>query len=185
MHVSTDTVERVEIIEEVNDCKHVGCFISAVCNMQHRKETLNNGRNDTLFQQTRQRLEINYSSNKTKLKHNKCNVRSVLLYASEASRTNKKIESRFRSVEGHCETPILKICCEQRGTNVEIFNRTNINKNTMEIYGYVLRMGKIILHPEQEREADRSVQGEGLWSRIGKCQEMHGMSSAGLPNTVS
>ena len=112
----------------------------------------------------------------TKLKIYRSNVRSILLYASETWRTNKRLESRLRGFEGRCLRRILKIRWEQRITNKEIRRRTGINSITDEVkqrrwrwLGHVLRMsGERLPHvalrwrPPGRRRRGRPL---GTWRR--------------------
>ena len=79
----------------------------------------------------------------------KSNVRSVLLYASETWRTNKKLESRLRGFEGRCLRRILKLHWRQHITNKEVSERTGVNSIVAEVkqrrwrwLGHVLRMDR-------------------------------------------
>ena len=113
---------------------------------------------------------------KTKLKIYNSNVCSVLLYASDTWRTNKKIESRLRGFEGLCLRRILKIRWEQHVTNREVNKRAGacciveeIKKRRRRWLGHVLRMSKtrpthvaLRLMPPGKRRRGRPL---GTWRR--------------------
>ena len=159
-HTNADTIVGVDIFEEVNDFKYLGSFISADCSIGMAKHAFNRPTNICI-------LTILHT--KTKLKMYKSHVRSVLLYTSETRRTSKNIESRFRGFERR----ILKICWEQRVTNVEIANRTDIvsqEKQSMWRWlRHVLRLSKrrfpevaLMWTPPGKRKRDRPL---GTWRR--------------------
>ena len=113
---------------------------------------------------------------KTKLRIYRSNVRSVLLYAAETWRTNKKIEQRIRGFESRCLRRILKIRWEQRVSNKEVAERTGIPNIVEEIkrrrwkwLGHVLRMHKnrhpyvaLKWTPQGKRSRGRPL---GTWRR--------------------
>ena len=74
---------------------------------------------------------------------------SILLYAPETWRTNKKIESKLGGFDGRCLRRILHIWWEQRVTNNEVWERAGMNNIILEVtkrhwswLGHVLRIKK-------------------------------------------
>ena len=135
-------------LEEVQHFKYLGSYISADSNIEKEVST-----RIGLAAQAFNRLQNIWKSSAlrttTKLKIYKSNVRSVLLYASETWRTNKKIESRLRGFEGRCLRRILRLHWEQHVTNKEVSRRTGIKNVVQEIkqrrwrwLGHILRMSK-------------------------------------------
>ena len=119
-------------------------------------------------------------STSTKLKIYRSNVRSVLLYASETWRTNKKIESRLRGFEGRCLRRILRVYWQDHISNAEVSRRTGINNIVDEVkrrrwswLGHALRMDKSRLPhaalkwtPSGKRKRGRPLgTWTGLWTR--------------------
>ncbi|GFS03505.1 endonuclease-reverse transcriptase [Elysia marginata] len=112
----------------------------------------------------------------TKLKVNTSNARSVLLYASETRRTNRRIESKLRGFERRYLRKILGIRWEHRVTNKEISERTGIRPIVEEVkkrrwrwLGHVLRMSKsrhpliaLRWNPQGARKKGRP---QGTWRR--------------------
>ena len=140
-------VHGVEL-EEVEHFKYLGSYISADSNIEKEIST-----RIGLAAQAFSRLQNIWKSSalqtNIKLKIYKSNVRSVLLYAAETWRTNRKIESRLRGFEGRCLRRILRIHWEQHITNKEISRRTGIDNIVDEVkrrrwrwLGHVLRMAK-------------------------------------------
>ena len=145
---TTKTIVRNVELEEVQDFKYLGSYISTDSNIEKEIST-----RIGLAAQAFNRLQSIWKSTalqtKTKLKIYRSNVRSVLLYASETWRTNKRLESRLRGFEGRCLRRILRIRWEQRVTNKEISRRTSINNIVEDVkqrrwrwFGHVLRMNK-------------------------------------------
>ena len=145
---TTKTIVRNVELEEVQDFKYLGSYISTDSNIEKEIST-----RIGLVAQAFNRLQSIWKSTalqtKTKLKIYRSNVRSVLLYASETWRTNKRLESRLRGFEGPCLWRILRIRWEQRVTNKEISRRTGINNIVEDVkqrrwrwFGHVLRMNK-------------------------------------------
>ena len=123
---TTKTIVRNVELEEVQDFKYLGSYISNDSIIEKKIST-----RIGLAAQAFNRLQSIWKSTalqtKTKLKIYRSNVRSVLLYASETWRTNKRLENRLRGFEGRYLWRILKIRWEQRVTNKEISRRTGIN----------------------------------------------------------
>ena len=140
-HTNADTIVGVDIFEEVNYFKYLGSFISADCSIEEGIST-RIGMAAHAFNRLTNICKLTILHTKTRLKMYKSHVSSVLLYTSETRTTNKKIESRFRDFERR----ILKICWEQRESNVEIANRTDIvsqEKQSMWRWlEHVLRLSK-------------------------------------------
>ena len=144
-----NTVRNVEL-EEVQRFKYLGSYISADSNIEKEISTgiglaaqaFNSLRLQNIWKSTALQT-------KTKLKFYRSNVRSVLLYASETWRTNKRLESRLRGFEGRCLKRILRMRWEQLVTNKEISRHTGISNIVEEVkqrrwrwFGHVLRMNK-------------------------------------------
>ena len=118
---------------------------------------------------------------KTRLKIYQSNACSILLYASETWRTNKKIESKLRGFDGRCLRRILHIWWEQRVTNNEVWEREGMNNIILEVkkrrwswLDHVLRIKKerhphavLTWVPPSKRKPGRSL---GMWRR--KVEEM-------------
>ena len=85
-----------------------GQYISADSNIE-KEISIRIGLAAQAFNRLRNIWKSTSLQTKTKLRIYKFNVRSVLLYASETWRTNKKIESRLRGFEGRCLRRILKL----------------------------------------------------------------------------
>uniref|UniRef100_K7EXS9 DUF6451 domain-containing protein n=1 Tax=Pelodiscus sinensis TaxID=13735 RepID=K7EXS9_PELSI len=142
-----------EELEEVNDFRYLGSYISADSNIDKEISA-----RIALAAQAFQKLNNIWKSSllqtRTKLKIYRSNVRSVLLYAVETWRTNKKIESRLRGFEGWCLHHVLRVRWEQHVTNKEISQRSGINNVVDEIkqrcwrwLGQVLWMSETRLPP--------------------------------------
>ena len=109
---TTKTIVRNVELEEVQDFKYLGSYISTDSNIEKEMST-----RIGLAAQAFNRLQSIWKSTalqtKTKLKIYRSNVRSVLLYASETWRTNKRLESRLRGFEGRCLRRILRRTIEE------------------------------------------------------------------------
>ena len=145
---ATKTSIRGADLEEVQDFKYLGSYISADSDIE-REISTRIGLAAAAFNKLRNIWKSSLLQTKTKLKIYRSNVRSVLLYAAETWRTNKKLESRLRGFEGRCLRRILRIRWEQRVTNREVSRRTGINNIVEEVrhrrwrwLGHVLRMNK-------------------------------------------
>ena len=145
---TTKTIVPNVELEEVQDFKYLGSYISTDSNIEKEIST-----RIGLAAQAFNRLQSIWKSTalqtKTKLKIYRSNVRSVLLYASETWRTNKRLESRLRGFEGRCLRRILRIRWEQRVTNKEISRHTGINNIVEDVkqrrwrwFGHEVRMNK-------------------------------------------
>ena len=167
MKAKTKSNKKINIrgqdLEEVEHFKYLGSYISADSNIE-KEVSSRIGQAAQAFNRLRNIWKSSVLSTATKLKIYKSNVRSVLLYASETWRTNKKIESRLRGFEGRCLRRILKIRWEQRVTNEEIRRRTKINNIVEEVkqrrwrwLGHTLRM-------ERTRHPNRALR----WAPPGK-----------------
>ena len=139
---------RGESLETVEDFKYLGSIISADSNIE-REISSRIGQAAYAFRKLNNIWKSTSIHTKTKLKIYKSNVRSILLYASETWRTNKKIESRLRGFEGRCLRRILHIWWEQRVTNKEVWERAGMSNIILEVkkrrwswLGHVLRMKK-------------------------------------------
>ena len=152
---TTKTIVRNVELEEVQDFKYLGSYISTDSNIEKEIST-----RIGLVAQAFNRLQSIWKSTalqtKTKLKIYRSNVHSVLLYASETWKTNKRLESRLRGFEGRCLRRILRIRWEQRVTNKEISRRIGINNIVEDVkqrrwrwFGHVPRMNKN-RHPRAE-----------------------------------
>ena len=135
-------------IEEVQHFKYLGSYISADSNIEKEIST-RIGLASHAFSRLQNIWKSTALKTSTKLKIYKSNVRSVLLYAAETWRTNKKIESRLRGFEGRCLRRILKVHWSQHIPNKEISKRTGINNIIDEVkqrrwrwLGHVMRMNK-------------------------------------------
>ena len=162
-------------LEEVQHFKYLGSYISADSNIE-KEITTRIGLAAQAFNRLQNIWRSSVLQTNTKLKIYKSNVRSVLLYASETWRTNKKIESRLRGFEGRCLRRILRIHWEQRVTNQEVSRRTGINNIVDEVkkrrwrwLGHVLRMNKtrhplaaLRWAPPGKRKRGRAL---GTWRR--------------------
>ena len=113
-------------LEEVQHFKYLGSFISADGDIEKEIST-RIGLAAQAFSKLQNVWNSSVLQTSTKLKIYRSNVRSVLLYASETWRTNKRIESRLRGFEGGCLRRILHISWQQHVTNREIRESTGIN----------------------------------------------------------
>ena len=152
MRKNTKSDDNIKVqgsdLEEVEHFKYLGSYISANSNIEKEIST-RIGLAAHAFSGLRNIWKSTILQTSTKLKIYKSNVRSVLLYASETWRTNKKIESRLRGFEGRCLRRILKLHWQQHVTNEEVSRRTGINNIVAEVrqrrwrwLGHVLRMPK-------------------------------------------
>ena len=137
-----------EPLEEVQDFKYLGSFISSDGNID-KEVAARIGLAAHAFKSLSNVWKSKTLSTKIKLRIYQSNVRSTLLYAAETWRTNKRIESKLRGFEGRCLRRILKVRWEERVSNQEIWRRTNINNIVLEVkkrrwtwLGHVLRMKK-------------------------------------------
>ena len=164
-----------ETLGEVQHFKYLGSYISSNSDIEKEINT-----RIGLAAQAFNRLQNVWKSSmlhtRTKLRIYKSNVRSVLLYAAETWRTNRRFESRLRGFEGKCLRRILKLRWEQRVTNEEISRRTGINNIVLEVkqrrwrwLGHVLRMNRsrhphvaLRWHPPGNRKRGRPL---GTWRR--------------------
>ena len=135
-------------LEEVKDFKYLGSYISYNGGIDKEIST-RIGQAATAFRKLDNIWRSTQYKQETKLRLYQSNVRSVLLYASETWKTNKKIESKLRGFEGRCLRRILRIRWEHRTTNEEISKRTGITNIVLEVkkrrwkwLGHVLRMNK-------------------------------------------
>ncbi|KAI8493069.1 hypothetical protein Bbelb_290730 [Branchiostoma belcheri] len=172
---TSKTSIRGQELEEVQDFKYLGSYISADSNIEKEVST-RLGLAAQAFTKLRNVWKSSALKQKTKLRIYNSNVRSVLLYAAETWRTNKKIESRLRGFEGRCLRRILKIHWEQRITNKEVSRRTGIPNIVVEVkhrrwkwLGHILRMNKnrhpyVALRwtPQGKRKRGRPL---GTWRR--------------------
>ena len=145
---SAKTTVNETTLEEVEHFKYLGSYISADSDIEKEVST-RIGLAARAFSGLGNIWKLTTLGTKTKLKIYKSNVRSVLLYASETWRTNRKIESRLRGFEGRCLRRILKLHWTQHVTNDEVSKRTGINSIVAEVkqrrwrwFGHVLRMNK-------------------------------------------
>ena len=106
-------------LEEVQNFKYLGSYISADSDIE-REISTRIGLAAAAFNKLRNIWKSSLLQTKTKLKIYRSNVRSVLLYAAETWRTNKKLESRLRGFEGRCLRRILRIRWEQYVTIYEV-----------------------------------------------------------------
>jgi len=152
MKVKTKSAEKTSVrgsaLEEVEHFKYLGSYISADSNIEKEIST-RIGLAARAFSGLKNIWKSTVLHTKTKLKIYKSNVRSVLLYASETWRTNKKIDSMLRGFQGRCLRRILKLHWQQHVTNREVSKRTGINNIVAEVkqrrwrwLGHILRMGK-------------------------------------------
>ena len=123
---ATKTIIRGADLEEVQDFKYLGSYISADSDIQ-QEISMRIWLAAAAFNKLRNIWKSSLLQTTTKLKIYRSNVRSVLLYAAETWRTNKKLESRLRGFEGRCLQRILRISWEQRVTNRDVSRRTGIN----------------------------------------------------------
>jgi len=179
MRVKTKSQQAVtvrgESLEDVSDFKYLGSIISADGNIE-REISARIGQAAYAFRKLNNIWKSTFIHTKTKLKIYKSNVRSILLYASETWRTNKKIESKLRGFEGRCLRRILHIWWEQRVTNKEMWERAGMNNIVLEVkkrrwrwLGHVLRMKKerhphavLTWAPPGKRKRGRPL---GTWRR--------------------
>ena len=135
-------------LEEVEDFKYLGSYISS--NGSNEKEIATR---IAMAAQAFNRLAKIWKSSsllqRTKIRIYKSNVRSVLLYAAESWKLNKKVESRLRGFERRSLQRILRIKWDDKVSNREIRRRTGLNDIVSEIrmrrwrwLGHVLRMPK-------------------------------------------
>ncbi|XP_078581995.1 uncharacterized protein LOC144865280 [Branchiostoma floridae x Branchiostoma japonicum] len=169
------TTIRGQDLEEVQDFKYLGSYISSDSNIEKEVST-RIGMAAQAFNKLRNIWKASTLKQKTKLRIYRSNVRSVLLYAAETWRTNKKIEQRIRGFESRCLRRILKIRWEQRVSNKEVAERTGIPNIVEEIkrrrwkwLGHVLRMHKnrhpyvaLKWTPQGKRSRGRPL---GTWRR--------------------
>ena len=172
---ATKTSIRGADLEEVQDFKYLGSYISADSDIE-REISTRIGLAAAAFNKLRNIWKSSLLQTKTKLKIYRSNVPSVLLYAAETWRTNKKLESRLRGFEGRCLRRILRIRWEQCVTNREVSRRTGINNIVEEVrhrrwkwLGHVLRMNKnrhphaaLRWAPPGKRKRGRPL---GMWRR--------------------
>ena len=179
MKRNTKSMESIKVrgkaLDEVEHFKYLGSNISADGNLEKEIST-RIGLAAQAFSGLKNIWKSTILQTSTKLKIYKSNVRSVLLYASETWRTNKKIESRLRGFEGRCLRRILKLHWQQHITNMEVSRRTGINNVVAEItqrrwrwLGHVLRMPRSRLPraalrwaPPGKRKRGRPL---GTWRR--------------------
>ena len=102
------TTVQGEDLEEVEHFKYLGSYVSSDSNIEKEVST-RIGMAAQAFNRLQNVWKSSILTTRTKLKIYRSNVRSVLLYASETWRTNKKIESRLRGFEGRCLRRILRI----------------------------------------------------------------------------
>ena len=145
---NTGTTVRGKELEEVEHFKYLGSYISADGDIEKEVST-RIGMAAQAFNKLQNVWKSSVLSTSTKLKIYRSNVRSVLLYASETWRTNKKIESRLRGFEGRCLRRILRVHWQDHISNVEVSRRTGINNIVDEVkrrrwswMGHALRMDK-------------------------------------------
>ena len=171
----TDIVIKDKSLENVHEFKYLGSFLTADGSIE-REVCTRIALASAAFQKLRTVWNSRILSVTTKLKIYKSNVRSVLLYAAETWRTNKRIESKLRGFEGRCLRRILRIRWEHRVTNKEIARRTGINCIVEEVkrrrwrwLGHILRMSRsrhphiaLTWNPQGKR---RRGKPQGTWRR--------------------
>ena len=126
--------------------KYLGSYISVDSNIEKEIST-RIGLASHAFNKLKNIGKSSTLQTNTELKIYKSNACSVLFYASETWRTNKKIESQLRGFEGRCLRRILRLRWEQHVTNKEVSRRTGINCIVEEVMqrhwrwlGHILRM---------------------------------------------
>ena len=162
-------------LENVDEFKHLGSYLTADGGIE--REVLRRiGLASTAFSKLKPIWSSRVMSTTTKLKLYKSNVRSVLLYAAETWRNNRRIESKLRGFEGRCLRRLLHIRWEHRVTNKEVARRTGISGIVGEVkrrrwrwLGHVLRMNKsrhphiaLTWNPQGQRHRGRP---QGTWRR--------------------
>ena len=117
-------------LEEVEDFKYLGSYISANGSMEKEIAT-----RIAMAAQAFNRLAKIWKSSslqqRTKIRIYKSNVRSVLLYAAESWKLNKKVDSRLRGFERRSLQLILRIKWDDKIPNMEIRRRTGLNDTTV------------------------------------------------------
>ena len=170
-----DIVVKDKGLENVQEFKYLGSYLTADGNIE-REISARIALASAAFQKMRTIWSSREISVSTKIKLYKSNVRSVLLYAAETWRTNKRIESKLRGFEGRCLRRILRIWWELRVTNKEVARRTGINCIVKEVkrrrwrwLGHVLRMNRsrhpfiaLTWTPQGQRDKGRP---QGTWRR--------------------
>ena len=89
---------RGKELEEVQDFKYLGSFISANSNID-REVSSRVGQAAQAFKRLSNILKSTTLHTRTKLKIYKTNVRSVLLHAAETWRTNRRLDGRVRGLK--------------------------------------------------------------------------------------
>ena len=172
---TTDVLLKDTALENVTEFKYLGSYLNTDGDI-NREITSRIVMASLAFQRLNTIWKSKEIGETTKLKIYKSNVRSVLLYAAETWRTNKRIESRLRGFEGRCLRRILGIRWEERVTNKEIADRTGVQPIVEEVkmrrwrwLGHVLRMGKtrhplmaLTWNPQGKRSRGRP---QGTWRR--------------------
>ena len=179
MKVKTKSTQHVAVsgeqLEEVPHFKYLGSIISAENNIE-KEVSSRIGLAAQAFKKLSNIWRSTSLSIRTKLSIYRSNVRSVLLYAAETWRINKRLESRLRGFEGRCLRRILKVRWEQRVSNEEIWRKARWNNIVMEVkkrrwtwLGHVLRMKKgrhpleaLSWQPPGKRSRGRPL---GTWRR--------------------
>ena len=170
-----DIIVKGKGLENVQEFKYLGSYLTADGGIE-REVLTRIALASAAFQKMRTIWNSREISTTTKIKLYKSNVRSVLLYAAETWRTNKKIESKLRGFEGRCLRRILHIWWELRVTNKEVARRTGINCIVEEVkrrrwrwLGHVLRMNRsrhpfiaLTWNPQGQRHRGRP---QGTWRR--------------------
>ena len=170
-----DIVVKGQGLENVLEFIYLGSYLTADGGIE-REICRRIALASAAFQKMRTIWNSRQISVATKIKLYKSNVRSVLLYAAETWRTNKKIESKLRGFEGRCLRRILRLWWELRVTNKEVARRTGISCIVQEVkrrrwrwLGHVLRMNRsrhpfiaLTWNPQGQRHRGRP---QGTWRR--------------------
>ena len=172
---NADVTVKNKAIENVREFKYLGSYLSVESDI-NKEVSARIAMASSAFYKLNNIWKAREINTYTKLKLYRSNVRSVLLYAAETWRTNKKIESRLRGFEGRCLRRILRIRWEHRVTNKEIGDRTGLQPIVNEVkqrrwrwLGHVLRMNRtrhpllaLTWTPQGKRNRGRP---QGTWRR--------------------
>ena len=179
MKMNTKSNENIRVknkaLEEVNEFKYLGSFLTTDSDI-NKEITSRIIMASSAFYKLGAVWKAKEIKLNTKLKLYISNVRSVLLYAAETWRTNRRIESRLRGFEGRCLRRLLHVRWEDRVTNKEVARRTGIQPIVSEVkhrrwkwLGHILRMNKarhplvaLTWTPQGKRKRGRP---HGTWRR--------------------
>jgi len=154
---------RATELEEVQHYKYLGSYISADSNIEKEIST-RIGLAAQAFNRLRNVWKSTSLQTKTKLRIYNSNVRSVLLYASETWRMNKKIGSRLKGFEERCLRQVSKLRWEQCVTNIKVIRPTGINNIVLEVKQRHWRWLSHVLRMNKSRQPQRALR----WAPPGK-----------------